>query len=201
MYLFEEALATFMERCSSMGLNVRSFVDSGHITLRQVDPAEMSAGEFANELRQAVEAGDTRLVVIDSLNGYLNAMPTEKYLVLHLHELLTYLGQKGVSTLLLLAQHGFVSPDASAPVDASYLADTAILIRYFEAFGVVRQAISVMKKRTGKHERTIRELRFDDGIQVGAPLRNFQGLLAGHPRFVGESGEIASAYDGKHFGA
>ena len=155
--------------------------------MRQVDPAELSAGEFAHAVRQLVEKDKTKFVVIDSLNGYLNAMPTERHLTLHLHELLTYLGQQGVTTLLLMAQHGLVSNDANVPVDASYLADTVILMRYFEAMGEVRQAISVIKKRTGRHEKTIREIRFKDtGLSIGEPLREFQGVLTGSPVFVGE---------------
>jgi circadian clock protein KaiC len=126
-------------------------------------------------------------VVIDSLNGYLNAMPSERHLTLHLHELLTYLGQQGVTTLLLMAQHGLVGGSAQVPVDASYLADTVILMRYFEAAGEVRQAVSVIKKRTGRHERTIRELKFADGkgVVIGEPVRDFQGVLSGTPKYVG----------------
>ena len=138
---------------------------------------QLSAGEFAHPVRQAVEEQKCRLVVIDSLNGYLNAMPSERHLTLHLHELLTYLGQQGVTTLLLMAQHGLVGASFQVPVDTSYLADTVILMRYFEAVGEVRQAVSVIKKRTGRHERTIGELRFEDGkgIVVGEPVREFQG--------------------------
>jgi circadian clock protein KaiC len=115
------------------------------------------------------------MVVIDSLNGYLNATPSERFLTLHIHELLTYLGQSGVTTLLLMTQHGMVGADVYVPLDASYLADSVIALRYFEAFGEVRQAISVIKKRTGKHERTIREMRLDKGVTVGQPVRDFQG--------------------------
>ena len=153
------------------------------MSVRQVDPAELSPGEFAHAIRTAVEGEQTQIVVIDSLNGYLNATPSERFLSLHIHELLTYLGQRGVTTLLLMTQHGMVGAEVDVPVDASYLADAVILLRYFEAFGEVRQAISVIKKRTGKHERTIREMRVDRGITVGEPVRDFQGVLSGRPEF------------------
>jgi circadian clock protein KaiC len=147
----------------------------------------MSSGEFAHAVCQTVEEEKSRVVVIDSLNGYLNAMPSERHLTLHLHELLTYLGQQGATTLLLMAQHGLVGGSVQVPVDASYLADTVILMRYFEVVGEVRQAISVIKKRTGRHERTIREVRFQggQGIVIGEPVRDFQGVLNGSPAFVG----------------
>jgi circadian clock protein KaiC len=187
LFLFDEAVETLYERSASMGMDIQGLVKNGHLHVRQVDPAELSAGEFAHAVRQLVEKDKTKFVVIDSLNGYLNAMPTERHLTLHLHELLTYLGQQGVTTLLLMAQHGLVSNDANVPVDASYLADTVILMRYFEAMGEVRQAISVIKKRTGRHEKTIREIRFKDtGLSIGEPLREFQGVLTGSPVFVGE---------------
>src|SRR5262249_45951027 len=149
-------------------------------------PAELSSGEFAHIVRRMLDEEKTRLVMIDSLNGYLQAMPTERHLALHLHELLAYLGQQGVTTLLILAQHGLVTENSEVPVDASYLADTVILLRYFEVAGEVRQAISVIKKRTGKHERTIREIGFESGkgIRIGEPVRQFQGVLTGVPHFV-----------------
>jgi circadian clock protein KaiC len=183
LFIFDESVATILERSAGLGMNVAPLVEAGSLLLRQVDPAELSPGEFAHAVRVSAEDGSS-LIVIDSLNGYLNAMPSEQYLTLHLHELLTYLGQQGVTTLLLMTQHGIVSHDASTPVDASYLADTVMLMRYFEAAGEVRQAISVIKKRTGRHERTIRELTFDKGIVVGEPLRNFQGVLTGTPQIV-----------------
>ncbi len=187
LFLFDEAVDTLYERSASLGMDVQGLVKEGLLKVRQVDPAELSAGEFAHAVRQLVEKDQTKLVVIDSLNGYLNAMPTERHLTLHLHELLTYLGQQGVTTLLLMAQHGLVSSDANVPVDASYLADTIILMRYFEAVGEVRQAISVIKKRTGRHEKTIREIRFmKHGLHIGEPLREFQGVLTGVPVFVGD---------------
>ena len=166
----------------------RGLISDGRMSVRQVDPAELSPGEFAHAMRAAVENENTQMVVIDSLNGYLNATPSERFLTLHIHELLTYLGQRGVTTLLLMTQHGMVGADVYVPLDASYLADAVISLRYFEAFGEVRQAISVIKKRTGKHERTIREMRFDKGVTVGEPVRDFQGVLTGFPKFVGPIG-------------
>lgn len=181
LFLFDEAIATFMERSSALGMDMQGLVDSKRLALRQVDPAEMTSGEFAHAVRKVVERENSRLVVIDSLNGYLNSMPSERHLSLHLHELLTYLGQQGVTTLLLMAQHGLVGSNVNVPVDASYLADTVIVLRYFEVRGEVRKAISVIKKRTGRHERTIREIEIQDGIQIGEPIREFQGVLTGAP--------------------
>ena len=185
MFAFDESIATLLERSAGLGMKLDGLLEEGRMTVRQVDPAELSPGEFAHSVREAAEAG-SRLIVIDSLNGYLNAMPSEQFLTLHLHELLAYLGQRGVTTLILMTQHGIVARDSTAPVDASYLADTVMLLRYFEAAGEIRQAISVIKKRTGRHERTIRELRFDHGISVGEPLRNFQGVLTGTPQLIGK---------------
>lgn len=185
LYLFDEGRATFRERARGLGVDLDALLDKGQITLRQIDPAEMTPGEFAHEVKSAVESEGVRLVSIDSLNGYLNAMPDERFLTLHLHELLSYLGNKGVTTLLLMAQHGILGEGMHGPVDASYLADTVLLLRYFEAFGEVRRAISVIKKRTGRHELTIRELRFQDGLHVGGPLRDFQGVLTGAPQLLG----------------
>ena len=160
-------------------------VASGRMAVRQVDPGALSAGELVQLARDEVEQRDARLIVIDSLNGYLNAIPDERFLTLQLHELLSYLGQRGVTTILVMAQSGMVG-QATAPVDASYLADTVLLLRYFEAFGEVRQAISVLKRRGGSHERTIREFRFGPGgIQIGAPLAEFQGVLSGVPTYTG----------------
>ena len=182
MYLFEESLATFSQRASGLGADLAPLVASGRLALRQIDPSELAPGEFASLVREEVEQRGAAMIVIDSLTGYLNAMPSEHYLKLHLHELLTYLGQHGVSTILTLTQHGIVTGAEQSPIDASYLSDTVILLRYFEAFGEVRQAVSVIKKRTGIHERTIRELRFDHGVHVGDPAREFQGVLMGTPQ-------------------
>ncbi len=188
VYLFDESVATSMERSAGFGMDVEGLIREGRMSVRQVDPAELSPGEFAHSMRTAVESENTQMVVIDSLNGYLNATPSERFLTLHIHELLTYLGQRGVTTLLLMTQHGMVGADVYVPLDASYLADAVISLRYFEAFGEVRQAISVIKKRTGRHERTIREMRFDKGVTVGEPVRDFQGVLTGFPKFVGPIG-------------
>ena len=185
VYLFDESVATFKERSAGLGLDLGPLVESGRFSVRQVDAAELSPGEFAHAVCQAVVKDKAGMVVIDSINGYLNAMPSEKFLTLHLHELLTFLGQQGATTLLIMAQHGFAGGSVQVPVDTSYLADTVLLLRFFEAMGEVRQAISVIKKRTGKHERTIRELHFDKGIHVGEPVREFQGILTGSPVFVG----------------
>jgi circadian clock protein KaiC len=184
MFLFDEASSTFKERSKSLGMDLQPLLDAGRLTMRQIDPAELSPGEFAYTVCQTVMNDKTRLIVIDSLAGYLNALPSERFLILHLHELLTYLGQQGVTTLLLMTQHGMVG-DLQNQIDASYLADNVLLLRYFEVQGEVRQAISVIKKRTGKHERTIRELKFGQGISVGEPLRQFQGVLSGTPIYTG----------------
>jgi circadian clock protein KaiC len=152
--------------------------------LQQVDPAELTPGAFAHEVRRAVEAG-TKVVVIDSLNGYINAMPEERFLTTHLHEMFAYLNQKGVLTIMVVAQHGIIVTTSTSEVDISYLADTVLLFRYFETAGEVRQAVSVFKKRTGPHERTIRQLTIDEnGFAVGEPLREFSGIMTGVPQYM-----------------
>lgn len=187
IFLFDEAIATFKERSAGLGMALDPLLNDGRLSLRQVNPAELSPGELYHVVRQAVDRDQVRLVVIDNLNGYLNAMPQEKLLTIHLHEMLSYLGHRGVTTILIMAQHGLVGAEPSAPIDTSYLADTVILLRFFEAAGEVRQAISVIKKRTGPHERTIRELSFHkNGLTVGEPLREFQGVLTGAPTLVRE---------------
>jgi circadian clock protein KaiC len=183
VFLFDESIGTYLERCSGLGMNLEPLIEKGLVNLRQVDPAELSPGEFAHAVRETATTGKSQVIVIDSLNGYLNAMPSEQFLTLHLHELLTYLGQLGVTTLMLMTQHGIVGEPA-APVDASYLADTVVLLRYFEAKGEIRKSISVIKKRTGEHERTIRELKFGKGLMVGEPLRDLQGILSGAPQIL-----------------
>jgi circadian clock protein KaiC len=156
------------------------------IRFQQIDPAELSPGEFAANVRRSVEVDGARLVVIDSLNGYLNAMPDERFLILQMHELLSYLGQCGVLTILVLAQHGLVGP-MDTPLDISYLSDSVIMLRYFEVGGTVRRALSVVKKRSGNHEHTIREFKLGgDGIHVGPPLSNFSGIFSGTPRYSGD---------------
>jgi circadian clock protein KaiC len=161
------------------------------LTARQIDPAELSPGEFAVRVKQGVEAG-AKLVVIDSLNGYLNAMPGEKYLNSQLHELSAYLNQQGVVTILVLAQHGLIAAALEAPVDLSYLCDTVVNLRYFEAGGEVKQSVAVIKKRSGKHEKTIREFKLESGqgIRIGQPLRQFHGVLSAAPVVEGSGEQI-----------
>ncbi|MDH6595237.1 circadian clock protein KaiC [Variovorax sp. TBS-050B] len=182
LFIFDESIHTLRTRCQSMGMDLSPHIDSGHIMVRQVDPAELSPGEFVHLIRLAVTQSHATVVVIDSLNGYLNAMPDERFLIAQLHELLSYLGQAGVATLLVGAQHGLIGTQMQTPVDASYLADAVVLLRYFELEGEVRQAISVLKKRGGTHERTIRDFSMGaDGLHVGEPLRHFRGILTGLP--------------------
>lgn len=187
LFAFDESLATLLIRAKGLGLDIKKHVDAGKFTLRQVDAAELSPGQFVHEIRRLVEDHDLKLLIIDSLNGFLNAMPGEKFLAMQLHELLAYLNQKGVATLMTVAQHGFVGTNIDTPVDVSYLADTVLLFRYFEAAGEVRQALSVIKKRSGEHERTIRELVMKNGaIEVGNMLIEFEGVLTGAPTYRGE---------------
>jgi circadian clock protein KaiC len=188
LFIFDESLHTLLSRSAGLGMDLKKHIDAGRVTVQQVDPAELSPGEFANCIQRAVDRQHATVVVIDSLNGYLNAMPEERFLTIQLHELLTYLGQAGVATLLIGAHQGLIGGPMIAPVDASYLADAVILLRYFEAKGEVRQAISVVKKRGGAHERTIREFKMQDGrITVGQPLRDFRGVLTGVPIHEGVS--------------
>ncbi|MGN6386337.1 MAG: ATPase domain-containing protein [Verrucomicrobiota bacterium] len=183
MFIFDETRSTFLQRAQSIGLDGAPHVESGRLRVEEVDPAEISPGELMSRIRISVEQGNARMIVIDSVNGYLNAMPEERYLNLQLHELLSYLNHKGVITLMVLAQLGMIGT-MSAPVDLTYLADSVILFRYFEANGEVKQAISVIKKRTGFHERTIREYSMSSaGLHVGEPLRGFHGILTGTPSF------------------
>jgi circadian clock protein KaiC len=176
-FLFEESQSTFCQRAAGLGLDVDSHVASGLLNITQMDPAVLSPGEFAHRVRRAVEERDVTTVVIDSLNGYISAMPSEHFLLIHMHELLAYLSQQGVVTLLIMAQYGMVG-HMQTPLDVSFLADTVMLLRFFEAQGAVRQAISVVKKRLSAHERTIREFQLTSGgIQIGEPLREFDGVL------------------------
>jgi circadian clock protein KaiC len=187
-YTFDESAHILLERARQMGIELDSHMKAGRLALRQIDPAQVSPGELANNIMQSVKRDSVRVVVLDSLNGYVSAMPNEEYLELHLHELLTYLNQQGVVTIMVLAQHGLVGP-AGTTFDVSYLADTVILTRYFEALGGVKKAISVIKKRSGAHETTIRELQMSEGrVQIGGPLTDFEGVLTGSPRYLG-SGE------------
>jgi circadian clock protein KaiC len=190
IFAFDETLSVMLSRAKALGFNLENAIERGTIAVQQVDPAEVSPGEFAVRILRGIEAG-YKLVAIDSLNGYLNAMPGEKYLINQLHELSSYLNQQGVITLLVLAQHGLVAA-AQTPVDLSYLSDTVVSLRYFEAFGEVKQAIGMFKKRSGHHESTLREFKLmpGKGIAVGEPLREFQGVLTGLPVFHGSEKQI-----------
>lgn len=185
MFLFEEAANNLLLRSSGLGMDLRGALASGMLDIQQIDPAEMAPGEFMQKVTDA-EANGARVIVIDSLNGYLKAMPDERFLATHLHELLTYLGQRGVVTILVGVQAGIIGGTMSTSVDASYIADSVIMLRYFESRGKVRQAISVFKKRVGQHERTIRQFSMSSGqgIRVGEVLTNFHGILTGVPTFV-----------------
>ncbi|WP_407695522.1 ATPase domain-containing protein [Sphingomonas psychrotolerans] len=190
MFVFDEELGLLFERAKGVGLDLQEMVDSKRLLIEQVDAAERTPGELSEKVRRCVEHNGAKTVVIDSLNGYQASMPEEQALVLHMHELLQYLNRQGASTFLTVAQHGLVG-DMKAPVDLTYLADTVILLRYFEAMGRVRRAISVIKKRTGAHEDTIREYRIDKrGITLGEPLMEFQGVLRGVPTLVGEATKL-----------
>jgi circadian clock protein KaiC len=182
LFIFDESLNTLVQRCAGLGMDLRRHLDSGLIQVRQVDPSELSPGELVHYIREAVTQHSLSVVLVDSLNGYLHAMPDERFLVVQLHELLSYLGHAGVATLLVGAQQGLIGPNMQSPVDASYLADNVVLMRYYEAEGEVRQAISVLKKRGGAHERSIRAFSMDSsGLHVGEPLRGYRGVLTGVP--------------------
>jgi circadian clock protein KaiC len=183
-YAFDEGRGTLEARARTLGLDLQTHLQSGKIRLQQIDPAEMSPGEFTANVQRSVEVDGARIIVIDSLNGYLNAMPDERFLILQMHELLSYLGQRGVLTILVLAQHGLVGP-LEAPLDLSYLSDSVLMLRYFETAGSVRRAISVVKKRSGIHEHTVREFKLShNGIKLGPPTSGFTGVLAGTPQFA-----------------
>lgn len=184
MFVFDEELGLLIDRAKPLGIDLQDYVDRGCLILEQVDAAEMTPGQFSSRVRTCVETQGARTVVIDSLNGYQASMPGEHALVLHVHELLQYLNRQGTTTFLTVAQHGLVG-DMKTPVDVTYLADTVILLRYFEALGRVRRAMSVVKKRTGAHEDTIREYRIStEGVSLGDPLHQFQGILRGVPVLV-----------------
>ena len=190
MFVFDEELGLLKERAKGLGIELQGLVDAGQLVLEQVDAAEMTPGEFSQRVRQCVETHGARTVVIDSLNGFQTAMPEENALILHMHELLQFLNRQGATTFLTVAQHGLVG-DMKSPVDVTYLADTVILLRYFEALGRVRRAVSVVKKRTGPHEDTIREYRIGrKGFTLGEPLTAFQGVLRGVPTLVNDSDKL-----------
>lgn len=195
VYVFDEVMHILVERAEKLCIGTpggfESFISQGLLHAQQIDSAELSPGAFAHEVRRAVDQG-AKVVVIDSLNGYLNAMPEERFLTTHLHELFAYLNQKGVLTIIVVAQHGMLNTAAAnSDVDVSYLADSVLLFRYFESMGEVKQAISVFKRRTGPHERSIRELRIDSrGVHVGDSLSAFRGIMTGVPIYDGELGRL-----------
>jgi circadian clock protein KaiC len=185
LFIFDEELGLLFARMKHMGIDLAAMQRDGKLYVEQVDAAELSPGEFAHRVRRRVDEDQIKTVLIDSLNGYQAAMPEENSLILHMHELLQYLNRQGVATFMTVAQHGLVG-EMKAPVDVTYLSDNVILLRFFEALGSVRRAMSIIKKRTGAHETTIREYRISDrGLTIGAPLKGFQGVLRGIPVYVG----------------
>jgi circadian clock protein KaiC len=191
MFVFDEELGLLKQRARGLGIDLQALLDSGQLVLEQVDAAEMTPGEFSQRVRRCVEQHGARTVVVDSLNGFQAAMPEENALILHMHELLQFLNRQGATTFLTVAQHGLVG-DMKSPVDVTYLADTVVLLRYFEAVGRVRRAMSVVKKRTGAHEDSIREYHIGEaGLSLGSPLTNFQGVLRGIPTLVDQAPAVA----------
>jgi circadian clock protein KaiC len=190
-YLFDERISTFVARAKGLGIDMDRLTADGALKLYQIEPTERSPGEFADDVARAVEAEGVSMIVIDSLNGYMQSMPEEKMLATQVHELLSYLATRGVTSVLTLVQRGIFGSPVDEAADVSYLADTVVLLRYFEVSGEVRQAVSVVKKRNGDHERTIRECRVQrGGLHVGQPLREFQGVLTGVPEYMGDSGPL-----------
>jgi circadian clock protein KaiC len=193
LFVFDEELGLLFARAKSMGIDLAAMRDSKMLVVEQMDAAELSPGEFAHRVRAAIDRDNSRVVAIDSLNGYQASMPEEQFVILHLHELLQYLNRRGASTFLTVAQHGMIG-DMKQTIDVTYLADTVIMLRYFEALGRVRRAISVVKKRTGAHENTIREFQISGrGFAVGEPLEEFQGVLRGVPVYVGHAAPLMQA--------
>lgn len=191
-FLFDEGKATMRARAAAMGMDLESYCESGQLALSQIDPAELSPGEFANRVRRAVEDDDVKFLVIDSLNAFLQAMPGEKYLMLQMHEMLSYLNQQGVITLLVLGQHGMIG-EIRSEIDLSYLSDTILLFRYFEAEGRLHKAVSVVKSRITPHESSIRQFGIgSNGITVGEPLKDFEGVLTGAPAYHGSTPLLAT---------
>ena len=194
-FAFDEGHGTLAARSTTIGLDIRAAVASGRLHVQQIDPAEMSPGQFISLVRRSVEQDKARLVVIDSLNGYLNAMPDSRFLILQMHELLSYLNQQGVLSILVLAQHGLVGP-MDTPLDISYLSDAVVMLRYFEHAGTVRRALSVVKKRSGEHEHTIREFQLGkNGVTLGPPLAQFRGVFSGTPVYTGDSKPLLNDID------
>jgi circadian clock protein KaiC len=190
IFIFDENLHTYIQRAEALGMGIEKHLRAGLITLKHVDAAEISPGELAHEICLLADEENVQVILIDSLNGYLNAMPEEKFLLLQLHELLAFLSQKGVASILVMAQHGLLG-DMHSPADLTYLADTVVLLRYFEFQGAIKKSISVVKKRSGGHENSIREFSIQDNrLVVGKPLHEFQGILRGIPNFLGGSDDI-----------
>ncbi|MFN4141712.1 ATPase domain-containing protein [Aestuariivirga sp.] len=197
-FAFDEGRGTLEARARTLGLELHEKVEAGLIRFQQIDPAELSPGEFAANVRRSVENEGARLIVIDSLNGCMNAMPDERFLVLQMHELLSYLGQQGVLTIIILAQHGLIGP-METPLDISYLSDAVLMLRYFEVNGSVRRALSVVKKRSGNHENSIREYRLTKGgIQVGPPMTGFRGIFTGSPEYLGDNETLMPLNSDEH---
>jgi circadian clock protein KaiC len=195
VFTFDEGIHTIIARTKGMGLDIEKLIQSGKLKIQQIDPAELSPGEFASTIRKTVDADGTKVVVIDSLNGYLNAMPEERFLVIQMHEILSYLSQMGVCTFLIVVQHGILGASMDSNVEISYLSDNVFLLRYFEDFGQVKQALSVVKKRAGPHEKTIRQFSLtENGLIVGPPITQFQAVLSGVPQMSrphnDENGEL-----------
>lgn len=194
-YLFDEGLATFFARAASLQMDLQPYVANGQLNVQHIDPAELAPGQFAQMLRDGVELEGVRFIVIDSLNAYLQAMPGERYLTLQMHELLAYLNQKGVTTMLVLAQHGLIG-EVRTDVDLSYLSDTTVLLRFFESNGKLRRAITVIKSRTSNHASTIHELQLGaGGIVIGAALEGFEGVLTGLPTYRGATPMMVAVGD------
>jgi circadian clock protein KaiC len=191
VYLFDERRSSMLHRCDSLGMRMSDHVREGRVAIEQVEPGELSPGEFAHRICARVDGEGTRVVMIDSLNGYLHAIPTAHSPLVRMHELLAYLNERGVATLLVAAQHGILGMSMVAPIDVSYLADAVVLFRFFEAQGEVRKAISAVKNRTGGHEKAIRELVVGpDRIRVGEPLTSFHGIMTGVPEYRGDAGPL-----------
>jgi len=191
IFLFDERASTFVSRCDALGMRVSERIADGSVTLQQIEPGEMSPGEFAYRVRVAVERDNARVITIDGLNGYLNAIPQVEAPLVRMHELLSFLNEHGVATLMVVAQHGIVGSNMQTPLDVSYLADAVVLLRFFESQGMVRRALSVMKKRTGPHESTIREFQIGpERLHVGKALSEFQGVLSGIPQYLGASAPL-----------
>jgi circadian clock protein KaiC len=190
-FLFDEARATYTERAANVSLDLSGHIESGQVQVHQVDPNELSPGEFAYRVRKQVEEQGVRVVVIDSLNGYLTAMTSERFLLAQLHELLAFLNAHSVLTIMTTAQHGMLNNEDATSFELTYLADVVVYLRYFEAGGRVRKAISVIKNRLSAHETSIREFKITGkGLEIGAPLRNFEGTLSGTPKYLGDSSAL-----------